>query len=257
MSGQNFMVRGFGKGGNAFPPWASAGLWAAAMLIVGLQSAVGLANTVTEYRSKAAFLAAFPPAEPRKYDNTLSDLGLLGPGELSSNSRAYSGNGFSYDTATAGYALYVAGTTQDPWLTSVDYRPPLVIANISGPAAGQFGIGGQFFLTNVDGDWAAGSLSVTATLAGGGTFTTTLSSPAATDFLGLSASRAITTLSLLSPSANLYPTIGGILVIVPEPLPASLLATAAVCFALMITNKGNSLLSTRRATRHRAVARDD
>lgn len=209
---------------------------AAAMLLMGQLARLAEAAPITVYRSEASFFAAFPPAEPRQFDNSLADLGPLGPGELTTsppNSRSYAGNGFAYDISTTGYALYVAGSAAAPWLTSVDARPPLVVANISGPPAGQFGIGGQFFLSDENGDWASGSLSVAATLSGGGTFSTTLSSPSASDFFGLVANRPITSLSLTSLSTGLYPTIGGVVVIVPEPWGFSLVAVASSCLLLI------------------------
>jgi hypothetical protein len=213
---------------------------AAAMPIMGPLARLAEAAPITEYRSEAAFLAVFPPAEPRQFDNSLADLGPLWPGELTTNSRSYAGNGFAYDISTTGYALYVAGSAADPWLTGVDARPPLVVANISGPPAGQFGIGGQFFLSDENGDWASGSLSVVAALSGGGIFSTTLSSPSSADFLGLVANQPITSLSLTSLSTGLYPTIGGIVVIVPEPWATPLLATAAVC--LFVTRRLSAAL---------------
>jgi hypothetical protein len=206
---------------------------AAAMPIMGPLARIAEAAPITEYRSEASFLAVFPPAEPRQFDNSLADLGPFWPGELTTNSRVYAGNGFAYDISTTGYALYVAGSAAEPWLTSVDARPPLVVANISGPPAGQFGIGGQFFLSDENGDWASGSLSVAATLSGGGIFSTTLSSPSASDFFGLVANRPITSLSLTSLSTGLYPTIGGVVVIVPEPWGFSLVAVASSCLLLI------------------------
>ena len=206
---------------------------AAAIAIMGQSARIAEAAPITEYRSEASFLAAFPPAEPRQFDNSLADLGPFWPGELTTNSRVYAGNGFAYDISTTGYALYVAGSAAEPWLTSVDARPPLVVANISGPPAGQFGIGGQFFLSDENGDWASGSLSVAATLSGGGIFSTTLSSPSSSDFFGLVANQPITSLSLTSLSTGLYPTIGGVVVIVPEPWGFSLVAVASSCLLLM------------------------
>jgi hypothetical protein len=214
---------------------------AAAMLLMGQLARLAEAAPITEYRSEASFLAAFPPAEPRQFDNSLADLGPFWPGELATNSRSYAGNGFEYDISTSAYALFVAGSSGDPWLTISDWRPPLVVANISGPPAGQFGIGGQFFLSDENGDWASGSLSVAATLSGGGTFSATLSSPSAGDFFGLVANRPITSLSLTSLSTGLYPTIGGLVVIVPEPWPMSLVATAAVY--LLVTRRAAASLS--------------
>ena len=208
---------------------------AAAIAIMGQSARIAEAAPITEYRSEASFLAVFPPAEPRQFDNSLADLGPLWPGELTTNSRVYAGNGFAYDISTSALALFVAGSSSDPWLTISDWRPPLVVANISGPPAGQFGIGGQFFLSDENGDWASGSLSVVAALSGGGIFSTTLSSPSSADFLGLVANQPITSLSLTSLSTGLYPTIGGIIVIVPEPWATPLLATAAVC--LFVTRR--------------------
>lgn len=206
---------------------------AAAMPLMGQSARLTEAAPIAEYRSESAFLAAFPPAESRRFDNSLSDLGPLWPGELSTNSRIYAGNGFAYDISTAGFALYVAGSAADPWLTSVDARPPLVVANISGPPAGQFGFGGQLFLSDDNGEWAAGSLRVSATLAGGGTYSATLASPSAGDFFGLVVNQPIATLSLTSLSSGLYPTIGGVVVIVPEPWAMASLATAAFCILFM------------------------
>jgi hypothetical protein len=76
---------------------------------------------------------------------------------------------------------------------------------------------------------------VAAALSGGGTYSAILSSPSAGDFFGLVANRPITTLSLTSLSTGLYPTIGGIVVIVPEPWAMSLVAGAV--FSIFLTRR--------------------
>ncbi|NDC54720.1 MAG: hypothetical protein EBZ74_10650 [Planctomycetia bacterium] len=202
------------------------------MVLPGLTAAGGVARATPfqEYRQEASFLEVFGPGEPQ-FRNEFPELAAWDLGELDTASKSYSGQGFSYVISTTGYNLYAAGTADDPWLTSVNSVPPLVVSSISGPPRGLFGIGGQFFLTNDVGARAAGSLTVAATLAGGGTFTTTLAEPQASDFFGLVANRPITDFRLTSATPRLYPTIGGILMIVPEPRGMGLAGAAALCLA--------------------------
>lgn len=187
------------------------------------------AAVIQTYSSEASFLAGLAPNSVA-FDNGFSDLIGLGAGELSGNSRPYSGNGYSYTASTSAGTLFVAGADPTPWLTTSNWDKPLTFGGLSsGPQVKA--VGGTFFLSDEAGEWGAGSISLQATFVGGGSFSQTLSPLGPTTFFGFVADEAISQVSIGSTTANLYPTAGQVIVGVPEPSTAICLATGAILIA--------------------------
>jgi hypothetical protein len=208
------------------------GRWGTAFL-VGLASLWWAENlpaaVIQTYSSQASFLAGLAPNSVA-FDNGFSDLIGLGAGELSGNSRPYSGNGYSYTASTASTSLFVAGTEAEPWLTTASWNTPLVFGGISS-AVPLKAVGGTFFLSDEAGEWAAGSVSLQATFVGGGSFSQTLSPLGPTAFFGFVADEAVSQFSIGSGTSDRYPTAGHVIVGVPEPSTAICLATGAILIA--------------------------
>jgi len=204
-----------------------------AAFLVGLASllwAEGLpAGVIQTYSSEASFLAGIPQ-NSAFFDNAFPDLVGLGAGELSGNSRPYSGNGYSYTASTSAGPLFVAGTDPTPWLTTSNWDKPLTFGGLSSGLQVK-AVGGTFFLSDEAGEWTAGSVSLQVSFVGGGSFSQTVSPLGPTTFFGFVADETVSQVSIGSTTANLYPTAGQVIVGVPEPSTAICLATGAILIA--------------------------
>ncbi len=183
-------------------------LAAAALLAVAGASQA----TVTVYTSQAAFLAAISNVGVDTFDNmALSSV----PSPIFRNAGPY-----SYTGAVSTTSFFQAGTTADVWLSTNTATDTITFNAFSG---GVQGVGGNFFGSDINGAFLAGSLTITATDASG-TVTQTLDATSSSSFLGFVSNGAMTSLTVTSVqpvSGFLWPTVNnltmGVAAAVPEP----------------------------------------
>lgn len=187
---------------------------AGAALALGLSSNANAAITI--YTDQASFLAAVSaPAT-----DTFQDLSIVGA-TSAPMTRAVGAYGYQASVSTTSF--YGAGTSADHWLSTNTATDAISFGDFTG---GVFGVGGNFFGSNISGGFAAGGVVLTATDADG-TVSHTISNAATSSFLGFVSTSGVTgmTLAAIQPnnSTFLWPTadnltLGGQVVsAVPEP----------------------------------------
>jgi hypothetical protein len=184
---------------------------------------------ITIYTDRAAFLAAL---QPGSYTETFDALPY--PGDFLGDSRDFSGSGFSF-TASATDGLFSAGdSAADVWLSTNTATDTLTFTFTGGaPKA----VGGNFFLSDVDGNSVNPDTVGLSVVAFDGVTTTPVSVSAAnaastTNFVGFISDTALTSLTVAVTGDNVFPfrwptannlTLGQP-VPVPVPEPATLVS---------------------------------
>jgi hypothetical protein len=185
---------------------------AGAALALGLSSNANAAITI--FTDQASFLAAVSaPAI-----DTFQDFSIDGstPGPLTRTVGAY-----GYQASVSTTSFYGAGTSADHWFSTNTATDTISLVDFTG---GVFGVGGNFFASNINGGFASGGVVLTATDADG-TVSHTISNAATSSFLGFVSTRGVTGMTLASIQAGspVWPTadnliLGGqVLSAVPEP----------------------------------------
>lgn len=168
---------------------------------------------ITVYTSLAAFNAATANPGTDTFSNISSTSAL--PSPLTRTAGAYS---YTADVAPAG-TFFGAGTTANPWLSTNTATDTVTFNNFS---AGVVGFGGNFFASNLDGQFVQGDMTLTATDASG-SVTRTLLSATETGFLGFVSTTGMlsATLTAVQPVAGgfIWPTMDNLVLAsaVPEP----------------------------------------
>jgi hypothetical protein len=185
---------------------------ALAALLASLLAAGGAAQaTITIYTSLASFNAATTARGTDTFD------GFLITGVTPSFITRFAGP-YSY-RATAPGNFFGAGTLANPALSVNNATDTISFDNfLGGPQA----IGGNFFGTDIDGNFLLGSVTVTATDSSG-TVTQTISGATVNSFLGFVSSTTMTAMTLAAVQAPgvVYPTLDNLVMarsvsVVPE-----------------------------------------
>ncbi len=185
---------------------------AGAVLALGLSSNANAAITI--FTDQASFLAAVSASAT----DTFQDLSITGstPAPLTRAVGAY-----GYQATVSTTSFYGAGTSADRWLSTNTATDTISLGDFTG---GVFGVGGNFFVSNINGEFAAGGVVLTATDADG-TVSHTISSASTSSFLGFVSTSGVTGMTLASihsgtpvwPTADNLTLGGQVLSAVPEP----------------------------------------
>jgi hypothetical protein len=174
-------------------------LCAAALLC----AAAGAQADITVYTSQAAFMAAVKAPGVDTYD----DLTVSLYGENLNRSAG----GYTYDAYSA-KGLWGAGGAGDHWLSNDTRTNPIVFSNFSG---GVSAFGGNFFASDILGQYTTGNLVLTAI--DGSVLTYSLAGATTTDFLGFVSSTPLAAVTLGNDGGVYWPTANNVVLAVPEP----------------------------------------
>jgi hypothetical protein len=176
-------------------------IFAAAALLCAATAAQA---DITVYTSQAEFLAAVQAPGVDTFD----DLDVVAYGEtLNRNAGGYTYNAYS---ATG---LYGAGAAGDYWLSNNTPIAPIVFSNFSG---GVSAFGGNFFASDVLGQYSTGNLILTAI--DGTALSYGLGDAATTDFLGFVSTAPLLAVTIATDGGvGYWPTANNVVLAVPEP----------------------------------------
>ena len=190
---------------------------AAAVLVL----AAGASNaTITVYTSQAAFTAATTAPGVDTY--TGFSITNSTPSPITRSAGAYTYRAMAFDPAfpTTPTPFFGAGTTADPWLSTNTATDWIQFDTFTGsPKA----IGGNFFDSDVAGNFASGNITLVATDSFGATATQTITLATTASFLGFVSNGTVTKLVVNSvqPAAGfVWPTVDNLtlaVTAVPEP----------------------------------------
>ena len=176
---------------------------------------------ITVYTSQADFLAAVQAPGVDTYD----DLTVTLYGEtLARNAGAYTYNAY------AATGLYGAGGTGgDFWLSNNTPIAPIVFSNFSG---GVSAFGGNFFASDVFGQYTTGNLILTAI--DGSALSYGLAGAATTDFLGFVSTVPLAAVTIATDGGvGVWPTANNVVLAVPEPATYGMLLAGLGFVGLM------------------------
>lgn len=179
---------------------------------------------ITVYTDQTSFLAAVTNPGVDGF-NGFSIIGST-PSPIT---RAAGDYGYTADAGPAG-SFFGAGTPANPWLSTDTATDTVSFFNLTGGVAA---LGGNFFGSNIAGEFAAGSVTLTATDANG-TVTETITNATTSSFVGFVSSTgtlASATLASVQPiSGFLWPTADNLTLAAPIPEPET--------YALMLAGLG-------------------
>ena len=184
------------------------------LALAALLLSVGSAHAVlTVYTAQASFLAAINAPGTDTYAN-FSITGST-PSPINRFAGAY-----AYTASASGSSFYGAGTTANPWLSTNTAADTITFSGLAGDVRG---IGGNFFSSNSNGLFTAGSVTLTAT-DGSGSSTQTIVGSTVSSFLGFVSNGPMTSLTLASVqgASPIWPTADNLTIgvgvgVVPEP----------------------------------------
>jgi hypothetical protein len=159
---------------------------------------------ITVYTSQADFLAAvsapgydsFDDLSIAPYDPTL----------------ARSAGAYSYQAYSPAGLWGAGGAGGDYWLSNEDGLAPIVFSNFSG---GVSAFGGNFFTSDITGQYEVGNLVLTAD--DGTTLSYALNGTTTSTFLGFVADTALVSVALETDGGLYWPTANDVVLAVPEP----------------------------------------
>jgi hypothetical protein len=181
-------------------PFLLKPLCAAALLC----AAAAAQADITVYTSQAAFLAAVQAPGIDTYD----DLRVIGYG----NSLDRTAGAYTYDVYSAGGLYGAGGAAGDYWLSNNQRINPMVFSNFSD---GVSAFGGNFFASNINGQYTKGNLVLTAI--DGTVLTYNLAGAATSTFLGFVSSAPLAAVTLGNDGGIYWPTANNVVLAVPEP----------------------------------------
>jgi hypothetical protein len=168
-----------------------------------LCAAAGAQAGITVYTSESAFLAAVSAPGTDTFD----DLTIAPYGDtLNRTAGAYTYQAYS---ATG---IWGAGGPTDFWLSNNLRYNPIVFSNFS---SGVTAFGGNFFASDIAGQFVDGTVVLTAV--DGGTLTYDLNGATPSSFLGFVATSALTSVTLGTDGGAYWPTANNVVLAVPEP----------------------------------------
>lgn len=200
------------------PHWFTKGIFMIAKssllkplaLAVLLAAATASQATITVVTS----LAAFNAATAAQGTDTFAGFSITGttPSPITRSAGPY-----GYTASTPGN-FFGAGTPANPWLSSNTAGDTITFNGFSGAVTA---IGGNFFGSDINGLFAAGNVSLTAT-DGSGPVTQIITAATVGSFLGFVSNGPIISMTLASVTpavGNLWPTADNLVLatIVPEP----------------------------------------
>lgn len=159
---------------------------------------------ITVYTSQADFLAAvsapgydsFDDLSVAPYDPTL----------------ARTAGAYSYQAYSPAGLWGAGGTGGDYWLSNEDGLAPIVFSNFSG---GVSAFGGNFFTSDITGQYEVGNLVLTAD--DGTTLSYALNGTTTSTFLGFVSDTALVSVALETDGGLYWPTANDVVLAVPEP----------------------------------------
>lgn len=173
---------------------------AAALLCAG----TGAQAAITVYTSQAAFLSAVSAPGYDTYDDlTVDPYGTT----LDRTAGTYGYQAYSPD------GLWGAGGTGgDYWLSNENAYTPIMFQNFTG---GVSAFGGNFFSSNISGQYVLGNLVLTAN--DGTTLSYALNGTTTSTFLGFVSDTALTSVTVATDGGLYWATANDVVLAVPEP----------------------------------------
>jgi hypothetical protein len=156
---------------------------------VSLGVSIVRTQATTIYTSQAAFLAATQPGYYLETFNSLPQFTQL------ASPLSFSTNGFSYNATAQTAGFFNTGPSGDTWLSTFHEFDPIIFNFTSNNVTS---VGGFFFLTDIPGNVAGGT--VTVTLNNGKMFSIT--DPNSTSFIGFATGVPIQSLTVTPPSSG-------------------------------------------------------
>ena len=172
----------------------------AAVLCAGASAQAG----ITVYTSQADFLAAISAPGYDSYD----DLSVIPYAPTLDRSAG----AYTYQAFSAAGLWGAGGAGGDYWLSNENGMQPIVFSNFS---AGVSAFGGNFFTSNVAGQYAVGNLLLTAN--DGTTLSYALNGTTTGTFLGFVSDTGLNSVTLATDGAIIWPTANNVVLAVPEP----------------------------------------
>jgi hypothetical protein len=173
---------------------------AAALLCAGASAHAA----ITVYTSQAAFLSAVSAPGVDTFD----DLSVV----PYAPTLARSAGAYGYQASSVDGLWGAGGTGGDYWLSNQNGLTPIVFQNFSG---GVSAFGGNFFTSNIEGQYAIGNLVLTAN--DGTTLNYALNGTTTSTFLGFVSDGALTSVSVATDGGIYWPTANNLVLAVPEP----------------------------------------
>jgi hypothetical protein len=175
---------------------------------------------ITVYTSYADFLAAVQAPGVDSFD----DLRVDPYGE----SLHRSAGGYGYNVYAATGLFGAGGSGGDFWLSNNAPAAPIVFSNFS---SGVNAFGGNFFASDVLGQYATGNVVLTAI--DGSAVSYALSGPATTDFLGFVSTSPLAGIVLTPASDGVWATANNVVLAVPEPATYGMLLAGLGCVGML------------------------
>jgi hypothetical protein len=163
---------------------------------------------ITVYTSQSAFLGAVAAPGVDSFDDLELDLY---DSPLDRTAGAY-----GYQAAATG-GLYGAGGGADAWLSTNLRLSPIVFQNFTG---GVSGFGGNFFASDVGGQYVAGG-NLVLTAADGSSLNYALSNATQASFIGFVSDAALTSVTLGTDGGLYWPTANNVVLAAAVPEPAT------------------------------------
>ena len=159
------------------------------LIFMSLASSAISTNATTIYTNQAAFLAATQPGYYLETFNSLPQFTQL------ASPLSFSSNGFSYNATAPTAGFFNLGPSGDTWLSTFHEFDPIIFNFTSNNVTS---VGGFFFLTDLTGNVAGGT--VTVTLNNGKMFS--ISDASSTSFIGFTTGVPIQSLTVTPPSSG-------------------------------------------------------
>ena len=208
--------------------------------LAGIALALGLSSNanaaITVFTDQASYLAAISAPATDTFQNFVITGTTPSP-----QTRAVGAYGYTMAVVSGTTDLFFgAGTVANPWLSTDAANATIGFSNFTGDV---FGVGGNFFGSNITGAFAAGDVTLTATDADG-TVSQTILNAGMSSFLGFVSTSGITGMTLASSQGNgpLWPTadnltLGGQLgSAVPEPATWAMMIIGFGAVGSMVRN---------------------
>jgi hypothetical protein len=198
-----------------------------AFAAVALSALSGTAQAaITVYTSQASFLAAVTSPGV----DTFTGFSISGstPSPIARTAGSY-----GYTAAVSTTSFFGAGTTGNPWLSTNTATDTITFSGFTG---GANAIGGNFFDSDILGNFAAGSITLVASDTGG-TSSYTITGATTGSFLGFTSTTGITglTVAAVQPATPIWPTVDNLTLAITNAAPA---VPEPASWAMMIAGFG-------------------